>query len=1339
MTSSGGVGATETTLVAVKLGYEVGSKRILADVNVAFRPRQLTALMGCSGAGKTTLLNTLAGRSAGKRSGEILINGVPTTPEKMRLSLSYMPQDDDLYLQLTARQLLYYAALMRCPPGNGANKRSRADDIMSQLGIFQVADNLVAEISGGQKKRVSAAVEFLSTRPLLFMDEPTSGLDSATAMSLVETLRDSAREETRTVISTIHQPSWTLMCTFDSVVILGTRSGDRGGTVVYSGSPKDLPAYFGARGSPVPAGTNPADHLMYVLKEQGGDRWAERWKNSTEDDAVANEEMGSASAARKGRGDSFYIAKEDQQFPVPAFSPSSPHDGYPISYAEQYRILFLRSLHLWIYDRQQGPLILKLLFAVNVMIVLLLAGMPPNLSKAETLLFLAVTQYTMALSPLVIMMPEERAIVLREYRNGVFSAPVYWLARVTVVVLHALLVATFTTVFTYPLCGFPVAPFPSKLLHWWISQALYVSSLMILGLTIGILVPSALAGVKAIAAILIPWIATAGVTPPLSMVRPVVFYLHYPNLISWEVKLSLTIAFTNDGDKARNTLLHGVKVHPGNATSCYVALGIMFLVLFFLGLAATHSVLNKPDKVAGLRTSKKDDEIQETQGGGSGDLENAGLGNNYGAIGQTTATTTRSVPIELKEVTYRHPCSSAKKVVKKKAIDNVSVLFPAGSVSVLMGPSGAGKSTMLNLLSGRLPGGTFCNDLGEIQPCLQGDVLVDDRPVHLAAFKRLGTLTPQEDVLNEILTVRQTLVYAAELRSPGHWTHSRKLARVDAVIKELGLQHNAENVVGNSVKVGISGGQKKRLSIGVDLLAELPIMLVDEPTTGLDAASALDVVECLVSLAVDQHRTVVCTVHQPPWSTVLKFDRLVVLASGKIVYDDLPSLLPDFAAKSMRSEVPKNHNPADHVMHLLVNEQHSPCATTTEIDLKKLGTSTSSSSQYQPAAFAGNVDGSVGGHGHDDYNSYAVSEWTQFTILLRRFSYIFVVDEDQFPDVLIPGCIVTLINGLTFYNFPTNKYIGGGILYNVIAHGMICSNGIVLNIPNERLLVLREYRNGAYSIRAYWFARCTVAVWVVALMGLPWTTIWYSLVGFPARFAPIAHTYFASSLNAVVLALMAGVVGLLSRTQLAAGQVFTPIGDVQTIFAGLIITKHFIKPYMLPIFYALPISYAYEIISTAIFELKGDDGEEILAYYDLHPSNRHTDYLVLFVMVAFWLAAGFYVATLEISGEPPRLDLVSSTDNLATLWTKAEEYLAFIDHYAKHNAFWYHRGIQPHSDEGDKEEARLLSSPSITKLEREDESRRRRLAGIAAKSTASRVVSKSDSSSFLTDDAGCDD
>ena len=186
-------------------------------------------------------------------------------------------------------------------------------------------------------------------------------------------------------------------------------------------------------------------------------------------------------------------------------------------------------------------------------------------------------------------------------------------------------------------------------------------------------------------------------------------------------------------------------------------------------------------------------------------------------------------------------------------------------------------------------------------------------------------------------------------------------------------------------------------------------------------------------------------------------------------------------------------------------------------------------------------------------------------------------------------------------------------------------------MPLERDLIVREYRNGAFSIPAYWCARAGFSLMLASVAVIPMMCIYYPLIGFTRRPHVIFHYYVASTLNASVFVLMACVLGLYNKTPLASAQVADPLGSAMVIFSGQIITKHFIKPYAMPVFYAFPISWAYEIAVTIIFELKGEKGQELLSYYSLKPSNRKYDYLVLALMIFGWFCFGLLVAMKTLS------------------------------------------------------------------------------------------------------------
>jgi ABC-type multidrug transport system ATPase subunit len=197
-----------------------------------------------------------------------------------------------------------------------------------------------------------------------------------------------------------------------------------------------------------------------------------------------------------------------------------------------------------------------------------------------------------------------------------------------------------------------------------------------------------------------------------------------------------------------------------------------------------------------------------------------------------------------------------------------------GRMLAIMGPSGCGKTTLLSALAGQMPQSDAIT--------LKGTILVDGKPLKKGVGFSLA-FVPQEDVFYSQLTVIETLRMAASFQLPEGMADEKKEERVQQVIKALSLSKCVNTIVGDNKTRGISGGEKKRLSIGLELLSDPSVIIADEPTTGLDSFQAEKVMKVLRQLA-QSGRTVICTIHQPKSSTFALFDDIVLLSEGLTIY-----------------------------------------------------------------------------------------------------------------------------------------------------------------------------------------------------------------------------------------------------------------------------------------------------------------------------------------------------------------------------------------------------------------------------------------------------------------------
>ena len=199
-----------------------------------------------------------------------------------------------------------------------------------------------------------------------------------------------------------------------------------------------------------------------------------------------------------------------------------------------------------------------------------------------------------------------------------------------------------------------------------------------------------------------------------------------------------------------------------------------------------------------------------------------------------------------------------------------------------MGPSGSGKTSLLSILGGRTPKGATVAGATEFNgaPLTKRD-------------KRLVGFVLQDDLLYQSLTVAETLHYAAALRLPRTMTATAKRDRVNAVITALGLETCRDTIIGGFLRRGISGGERKRVSVGQELLINPSVLLLDEPTSGLDATTAMRLVTTLRELAAGG-RVVVTTIHQPSTRLFQQLDKLLLLSEGHAIYYGTASLAVDW-------------------------------------------------------------------------------------------------------------------------------------------------------------------------------------------------------------------------------------------------------------------------------------------------------------------------------------------------------------------------------------------------------------------------------------------------------------
>lgn len=506
---------------------------------------------------------------------------------------------------------------------------------------------------------------------------------------------------------------------------------------------------------------------------------------------------------------------------------------------------------------------------------------------------------------------------------------------------------------------------------------------------------------------------------------------------------------------------------------------------------------------------------------------------------------------------------NGKKKPAKEVLKGISGAALPNHVIALMGPTGSGKTSLLNVLSGRVPAG------GD----LAGDVNVNGKPRGEDFAQRVAYVM-QEELLFAFLSVRETFALHARLRLPPSVPDADKLAIVERLVAELGLVAVADSPVGRvgGFPRGLSGGERKRCNIGVEMVRDPSALFLDEPTSGLDSFQAQNVMSSLRDLATNA-RTVMLTIHQPRSSIFAMFDQLMLIADGRLTYiGDAHAAVGYFETLSFKC--PTLSNPADFFLDVTSLDARGETRANNsrarvrffadEAERRGLGVAafdaamaTSTAKAKATANTNANANANATESGRREKIASSASTgagWlAQFALLLRRANQclrrdLLGVGITVFLDVVYALLLSALFRGVGDDQEGVQNRLG--CLFFVclnLAYGAALPS---INLfAAEKLIVIREQASGAYTTSAYYLSKL-VAELPKLSSKLLFCVIVYWTVGLnpePARFAN-----FVAIILCEVLAAQA--VGMVMATGMPIGAALA-LGPacitVFTLFGGI--------------------------------------------------------------------------------------------------------------------------------------------------------------------------------------------
>jgi ABC-type multidrug transport system ATPase subunit len=541
-----------------------------------------------------------------------------------------------------------------------------------------------------------------------------------------------------------------------------------------------------------------------------------------------------------------------------------------------------------------------------------------------------------------------------------------------------------------------------------------------------------------------------------------------------------------------------------------------------------------------------------------------------------------------------------------------------------MGASGAGKTTFVNMLCARLEPSNTTRQSGLVK--------INGAPVEPAILREHIGFVPQQDTLLPTATVREAIRFAADLRFPVSVDQKSRTEGVERILSTLGLQDVANSYIGDERLRGVSGGERKRVSIGVELVTKPGLLVLDEPTSGLDSFTAVQVVKHLQQLAANGH-SVLCIIHQPSSSLFECFDNTIFLSRGHIVYNGPRAGAVDFFADA-GYKCPMYVNPADYFMEVMNQDMHDDAVLEKFVEKQHKMLEVAPS----PHELKRVTSPLTSQRAKEEYPGF----FTQLTHLSVRGWRNYVRQPLLIRVRIAQTVIQALLIGLLFRDMGTSgesavQNRNGVLFISITGNFMTSSLSVVTTFPLERSLFFRERRTDMYSTGAYFVSKFASEFFFNSLVPLIFCLIVYFLVGLKDT----AEAFFIFYAANLLMSHAAQSTGLLIGSAVPNAEAAVSLAPVTIVplmlFAGLFINSGSVPPYFIWLQYISPFKYAYEIV--AINEYDNLDlnapscvsmpsvpcGNLILNQLDIDTDDLTQNFFILFSLFLLFRVAAFLV------------------------------------------------------------------------------------------------------------------
>ncbi|XWS27975.1 hypothetical protein CRYUN_Cryun25bG0026400 [Craigia yunnanensis] len=440
--------------------------------------------------------------------------------------------------------------------------------------------------------------------------------------------------------------------------------------------------------------------------------------------------------------------------------------------------------------------------------------------------------------------------------------------------------------------------------------------------------------------------------------------------------------------------------------------------------------------------------------------------------------------------------NSSSKEKEKVILNGITGMVQPAEMLAMLGPSGSGKTTLLTALGGRLGGR------------LNGTITYNGKPFSNSMKRNTGFVT-QDDVLYPHLTVTETLVFTALLRLPNSFSKEEKIMHAEDVITQLGLINCKNSIIGDPFSRGVSGGERKRVSIGQELLINPSLLFLDEPTSGLDSTTAQRIVSTLLELAKGG-RTIVLTIHQPSSRLFYMFHKVLLLSEGNALYYGQGSAAMDYFS-SIGYDPSVAMNPSDFLLDLSNGVPSNESLKEQTLVKKTL-----------ISAYKSNIGEKlkdelqeVSSHPPDQLENkkfarWSTTWWQQFTVLLQRG--LKERKHESFSGFNIAEVLaVAVLTGLLWWRSDI-AHLQDQIGLLFFSSSFWCLFPLyqaIFTFPQERMMLEKERSSGMYRLSSYFMSRTIGDLPMELILPTVFITITYWMAGLKPTAGNFLHTLFA--------------------------------------------------------------------------------------------------------------------------------------------------------------------------------------------------------------------------------------